>query len=133
MRFNTINALCAFFFALLVGGGMASPVAENSLEPRVNLGPISVGSTQVGGNQVGGCPQVGQVGQVGGPVTQSNRCSSGTAFCCSPTDSGHTCVNTTTTCDNTVICCNNNGNGTQICIGTANINLNLPITINLIH
>jgi hypothetical protein len=110
MRFNTINALCSFFFALLAGGGMASPIAETSLEPRLSIGGVSVGgnhgnNNQVGGNQVGGCPQLG------GPVTQSNRCSSGTPFCCSPTDSGHTCVNTTTTCDNTVICCNNNGNG----------------------
>ncbi|OXV12178.1 hypothetical protein Egran_00061 [Elaphomyces granulatus] len=120
MHFNTINALCSFFFAFLVGGGMASPITETSLEPRALL-PISVG-----GNQAGGCPQVG------GPVTQSNKCSSGTSFCCSPTNSGgHNCVNTNTTCDSTVICCNNNGNGTQICIGTANINLNMPINIHL--
>ncbi|OXV12193.1 hypothetical protein Egran_00046 [Elaphomyces granulatus] len=108
MQFNTINAL--WLFSALLAGGMASPIGETSLEDR--------------GHPKFGCPPVSS-------VTQINQCSSGTPFCCSPTDSGgHNCVKSQVSCDQTVICCNNNG-GTQICIGGTNINIDMPITINL--
>ena len=95
MHFNTIHVFC--FFSSLLAGGIASPIAtENSLEVR-------------GGHGVPppppGCP-----GQGYNPVTQINQCSSGTPYCCSPSQSGgHTCEQADVSCDQTVICCNNNG------------------------
>ncbi|KAN0073407.1 hypothetical protein V8E54_008627 [Elaphomyces granulatus] len=109
MHFNTIHTLC--FFSALLAGGMASPIAETSLERR-------------GGYTPPGCPPVN-------PVTQINECSSGTPYCCSPSQSGgHDCVKSDVSCDQTVICCNNNG-GVQLCIGGTNINIDMPININL--
>ncbi|KAN0075884.1 hypothetical protein V8E54_007154 [Elaphomyces granulatus] len=112
MHFNTINALC--FFSALLAGGMASPIGETSLERR-GLPPHP---------NFGGCPPAN-------PVTQINQCNSGTPFCCSPTDSGgHNCVKSDVSCDQTVICCNNNG-GVQLCMGGTNINIDMPININI--
>lgn len=84
MHFKTIQAFC--FISTLLAGGMASPIAEvvpkspveNSLDTRAN------------------CP------------TQSNQCSTGTPYCCSPNESGgNDCVSSDTECNQQVICCNN--------------------------
>ncbi|KAN0072619.1 hypothetical protein V8E54_009548 [Elaphomyces granulatus] len=115
MHFNTIHVLC--FFCVLLAGGMASPIAENSLEPRGHLPPP----------KLPGCP--GVQGNPG-PVNQVNQCSTGTPFCCSPTNSGgHNCVKADVSCKQTVLCCNNN-NGVQICMGGTDVNIDMPITIN---
>lgn len=137
MHFNTIHVLC-FFFSVLLAGGMASPIAENSLEPRGHLPPP----------KIPGCP--GVQGNPG-PVNQINQCSTGTPFCCSPTNSGgHNCVKSDVSCKQTVLCCNNNNGvsvqepvsvfGTlvlislnqkvQICMGGTDVNIDMPITIN---
>jgi hypothetical protein len=134
MHFNIIHVLC--FFSALLAGGMASPIAaESSLEPRGFPPPPPIP----------GCP-----GHGFNPVTQINQCSSGTPYCCSPSQSGNTCVKADVSCDQTVICCNNNGGVSdqehvsvfrisilikfnqkvQLCIGGTNINIDVPITIN---
>ncbi|KAF2670212.1 hypothetical protein BT63DRAFT_439292 [Microthyrium microscopicum] len=60
---------------------------------------------------------------------QSNQCSSGVPYCCSPDgDGGHNCENSAVNCKQTVICCNNGG-GMQLCLG--NIDFNMPITLNV--
>ncbi|EEH16340.1 hypothetical protein PABG_06427 [Paracoccidioides brasiliensis Pb03] len=62
------------------------------------------------------------------PVQQSNQCSTGTPFCCSTEDGSHNCVKSNVSCDQTVICCNNNF-GSQVCMG--DIDFNMPININI--
>jgi hypothetical protein len=114
MQFNITHAFC--LLSVLLAGGMASPIStENSLAPREAWKPPPIP----------GCPTGGF-----NPVTQINQCSSGTPFCCSPSQSGNTCVKADVSCDQTVICCNNNG-GVQLCIGGTNINIDMPITINV--
>ncbi|KAN0082046.1 hypothetical protein V8E54_003344 [Elaphomyces granulatus] len=101
MQFNTIFVV----FSALLAGGMASPITdaapvENSLDVR--------GSS--------GC-------------TQSNQCSTGVPYCCSPNSSGgNNCVQSDVSCNQQVICCNNNV-GMQLCIG--GIDFNMPITFNI--
>ncbi|KAN0075882.1 hypothetical protein V8E54_007152 [Elaphomyces granulatus] len=114
MHFNAIHLLC--FFLTLLAGGMASPITapEDSLDSRGFPG-------------LPGCSG----GSNSNPVTQVNQCSSGTPYCCSPSQSGgHDCVQADVSCDQTVICCNNNG-GVQLCMGGTNINIDMPININL--
>ncbi|KAN0078513.1 hypothetical protein V8E54_005026 [Elaphomyces granulatus] len=105
MHFNTIHVLC--FFSVLLAGGMASStIIDNSLKPR---GP----PTYSPGSKF---PSLGCPGVQNNPVTQVNQCSTGTPFCCSPTNSGgHNCVKADVSCKQTVICCNNN-NGVIISV-----------------
>ncbi|PGH16807.1 hypothetical protein AJ79_01451 [Helicocarpus griseus UAMH5409] len=54
-----------------------------------------------------------------GPTYQSIQCSSGGAYCCAPEGTfGTTCTamqGTSVSCNSLIVCCNNNGEGTQVC------------------
>jgi len=57
---------------------------------------------------------------------QVNYCSSGSPYCCSPSngDSGTTCVLSTTQCNSVSICCNNaatDGSASQSCTSTSSL------------
>ncbi|KAH8837614.1 hypothetical protein MCOR27_001648 [Pyricularia oryzae] len=75
------------------------------------------------------CPSTG-----GGDLTQKTLCSTGTSYCCVSEARGNTCIDATTKCDHTVVCCNN-ANGSQMCMGDVNFNMpmaiNMPININI--
>ncbi|TLS29398.1 hypothetical protein PpBr36_00165 [Pyricularia pennisetigena] len=81
------------------------------------------GGTKAGSGAAGGCPSTG-----GGYVSQKNLCSTGTSYCCVSEARGNTCIDATTKCDHTVVCCNN-ANGSQMCMG--DMNFNMPMTINM--
>ncbi|KAK2765767.1 hypothetical protein FQN52_003869 [Onygenales sp. PD_12] len=61
------------------------------------------------------------------PTYQSISCSSGSAFCCAPESTfGTTCTamtGTSVSCNSLIVCCNNNGDGTQLC----SANLQQPV------
>ncbi|EEH16338.1 hypothetical protein PABG_06425 [Paracoccidioides brasiliensis Pb03] len=56
------------------------------------------------------------------PVFQSIQCSSGSPFCCAPESTlGTTCTamsGSSVQCNSLIVCCNNNGSGTQVCSAT---------------
>ncbi|EGD99035.1 hypothetical protein TESG_06395 [Trichophyton tonsurans CBS 112818] len=59
---------------------------------------------------------------------QGNLCKTGDSYCCDEKDGKNTCIKSRTSCDQKVICCNND-NGYQFCMG--DINFNMPITFNI--
>ncbi|TLD23117.1 hypothetical protein PspLS_07626 [Pyricularia sp. CBS 133598] len=81
----------------------------------------SVGS-KAGNSAASACPSTG------GDMTQKTLCSTGISYCCVSEARGNTCIDATTKCDHTVVCCNN-ANGSQMCMG--DVNFNMPMTINM--
>ncbi|KAF8848304.1 hypothetical protein BDZ45DRAFT_753987 [Acephala macrosclerotiorum] len=69
-------------------------------------------------------------------INQVNICQSGSPYCCAlaaTNGDGHSCNSmdgSTINCDSTVVCCNDNGNGTQIC--TNSLTVVIPIDLNSI-
>ncbi|KAK2820076.1 hypothetical protein FQN49_007746 [Arthroderma sp. PD_2] len=59
---------------------------------------------------------------------QGNLCRTGDSFCCDEKHGKNSCIKSHTSCDQKVICCNND-NGYQFCVG--DINFNMPITFDI--
>ncbi|KAJ4307582.1 hypothetical protein N0V84_012629 [Fusarium piperis] len=146
-----MHASILLYSMVFLRGAMTSPVAEPVQGPDVEPRAMERRSPTSGDIPFPRFPsrkpkvhEGGDCSTGGGSTSQSNLCSAGNPYCCTSDGKGgksldrlfdtrHSCFSgnvcsNSSTCEQTVICCNNN-NGFQICIG--DIDFNMPITINI--
>ncbi|PNP60713.1 hypothetical protein FNYG_14556 [Fusarium nygamai] len=139
-----MHASTILYGLVFLQGAMASPVGKagpTGVEPRatelegLETRDIEPRAPALGDLPFPSVPALKKRGQGGGSSDcpsnqQTNQCSSGSAYCCSPDGNGGTKCAISDSCnsDSKVICCNNNM-GYQMCIGE--IDFNMPVTINI--
>ncbi|RSL83172.1 hypothetical protein CEP52_016786 [Fusarium oligoseptatum] len=130
-----MHASTLLYGLVFLQGAMTSPVAEPVQGPEVEPRAVERRTPTSGDIPFPRFPsrkpkghQGSDCSTGGGSVSQSNLCSAGNPYCCTSDGKGGNVCSNSSTCEQTVICCNNN-NGYQICIG--DIDFNMPITINI--